>query len=121
MFCCKTFLICCFIIHRIYHFLNIRAAYFSFNLIVFTYIFSAQSDIYNFHQSSHSQLELLMSVYPGMTKCMHRTAPHRAIPHSVKYSSALTEITEHYRACFRLLPSFSTSLVVDETRIINFF
>ena len=30
-------------------------------------------------------------------------APHRTIPHSVKYSTALTEITEYYRACFHLL------------------
>ena len=29
-------------------------------------------------------------------------APHHTIPHLVKYSTALTEITEHYRACFRL-------------------
>ena len=38
-------------------------------------------------------------------------------PLLVKYSTALTEITEHYRAHFRLLPSF----VVDEDRIIKFF
>ena len=31
-------------------------------------------------------------------------APHLTIPHSVKTSTALTEITEYYRACFRLLP-----------------
>ena len=37
-------------------------------------------------------------------------APHRTIQHSVKYSTALTEITEHYRACSRLLPmQFSVS------------
>ena len=29
-------------------------------------------------------------------------APHHTIPHLVKYSTALTEITEHCRACFRL-------------------
>ena len=29
-------------------------------------------------------------------------APHHNIPHLVKYSTALTEITEHCRACFRL-------------------
>ena len=29
-------------------------------------------------------------------------APHHALPHLVKYSTARMEITEHYRACFRL-------------------
>ena len=29
-------------------------------------------------------------------------APHHTIPHLVKYSTALMEITEHCRACFRL-------------------
>ena len=29
-------------------------------------------------------------------------APHHTIPHLVKYSTALTEITEHCRAYFRL-------------------
>ena len=48
-------------------------------------------------------------------------APHRTIPHSVKHSTTLTEITEHYRTCFRLLPSFSTYLVTDENRIIMEF
>ena len=47
-------------------------------------------------------------------------APHRTIPHSVKYSTALTEITEHYRACFHFLPRFSTSLIIDENGIIKF-
>ena len=31
-------------------------------------------------------------------------APHRTIPYSVKYSTALKKITEYYRACFHLLP-----------------
>ena len=39
-------------------------------------------------------------------------APHRTILHSVKYSTAVTEITEHYRAGFRLLPGFV--VVIDE-------
>ena len=40
-------------------------------------------------------------------------APHRTIPHSVKYSTALTEITEHYRACFRLLPEFVAKMKIE--------
>ena len=52
----------------------------------------------------------------GMTKCMHCT-----IPHLVKHSTALTEITEHYETCFCLLLSFSTDLVIDENRIIKLF
>ena len=55
------------------------------------------------------------AVRAGMTKCMHRT-----MPHSVKYSTALTEITEHTEhvsVCCRM--NISTSRVIVNNKIID--